>query len=335
MKYIVPVTPSKAEGLVAEVYSEIKQDFGRIVEPFTLHSSIPSLLAGVWMASRESELVGRVQRSIKEAIAASVSKLNQCPYCVDAHTIMIRATGEKRTAQLITQGHYDKIFPDQTQKIVKWALSTLSPESELVLSPPFEALDAPEIIGTAVFYHYINPMVKIFLGDSPIPVPFFKSQMKYVASNLLFKKAVKLPKISGTSLTPLPPRELPADFSWAKESPNIAGAYARLAGVIKDMEKTFVPKQTQLTITKHLNEWSPETKKFGVEWLEEATAKMTSQLKISTTIALLTIFAPYKITKKIINNFCRFFPQQNQLLGIIAWASFTKARRIGNYLKDK
>jgi len=60
VQYIVPVKPSKAKGLVAEVYSQIKQDFGRIVDPFTLHSPMPTLLAGVWMASRESELVGIV-----------------------------------------------------------------------------------------------------------------------------------------------------------------------------------------------------------------------------------------------------------------------------------
>ncbi|MEJ2126853.1 MAG: alkylhydroperoxidase, partial [Candidatus Bathyarchaeota archaeon] len=61
--------------MVAKVYSQIKQDFGRIVEPFTLHSPIPSILAGAWMAARESELVGYAPRSVKEAIAASISKL--------------------------------------------------------------------------------------------------------------------------------------------------------------------------------------------------------------------------------------------------------------------
>ena len=286
------------------------------------------------MASRESELVGNVPREIKEAIAASVSKLNQCPYCVDAHTIMIRATGEKRLAQLISQEQYGKINPDRARKIVKWALSTLSPESKTISSPPFEAKEAPEIIGTAVFYHYINPMVTIFLDNSPIPVPFFKAQMKQLASHI-FKKAVNRSKSPGTSLTLLPNRKLPKDLSWSKESPNIAGAYARFAGVIKDLEKTVVPKQTQQTVNQYTNEWSTKSQEFGSEWLEEATIKMDPQSKIATTIALLTVFTPYKMTKETINNFRRFFPQQNQLLGITAWASFTKARRIGNWLNNE
>jgi hypothetical protein len=29
LKYLVPIKPSKAKGLVAQVYSQIKKDFGR------------------------------------------------------------------------------------------------------------------------------------------------------------------------------------------------------------------------------------------------------------------------------------------------------------------
>ncbi len=121
---------------------------------------------------------------------------------------------------------------------------------------------------------------------------------------------------------------------WAKDSPNISGAYARFADVIEDLEKTVVPKQTQETINQYINEWNPKTPEFGSKWLKEATINMDPQSKTATTIALLAVFAPYQITKEIINNFRRFFPQQNQLLGIIAWASFTKARRIGKWLQS-
>lgn len=333
MQYIVPIKPSKAQRLISEVYFQIRQDFGRIVEPFTLHSPIPPLLAGVWMASRESELVGNVPREIKEAIAASVSKINQCPYCVDAHTIMIRATGEKRLAKLIIQEQYDEITPEKTRKIVKWTLSTLSPRSKQITHPPFEAREAPEIIGTALFYHYINPLVTIFLDDSPIPFPFLKSQMKQLASHL-FKKAVNRRKKPGNSLALLPNRKLLKDFSWAKPSQNIAGAYSRFAGVIEDIEKAVVPKQTQEIVDQYLDEWSTGPREFGFEWIREATKKVDPQVKIATIIALLTVFSPHRLTKEIVDNFRRFFPQQNQLLGITAWASFTKTRRIGNWLKS-
>jgi hypothetical protein len=50
IKYIQAVPAGSAMGLVTEVYSQIKLEFGSLVEPFTLHSSMPKLLAGAWMA---------------------------------------------------------------------------------------------------------------------------------------------------------------------------------------------------------------------------------------------------------------------------------------------
>ncbi len=331
MHHINPVKSSEAKGLVAQVYSQIKQDFGRLVEPFTLHSPIPQLLAGVWMASRESELVGDVARETKEAIAACISKLNQCPYCVDAHTIMLTAKGDKKTAQQITKEQYQNIRNPKTRKIAEWALATLSPGSKIINNPPFKAEEAPEIIGTAVFYHYINPLVTIYLGKTPLLLPILRTPMKRIASRL-FKKAVNRLKTPGTSLSLLPERSLPKDLTWAKDSPNVAGAYARFAAVINDIEKTYVPIMTRKTITQHIDEWSPGIQQNEIQWIREITAKMNSLTKIATTLALLTINHPYRVDKKTIDSFQRHCSQKNQLLAITAWASFIKATKIGTWL---
>ncbi|TRO45563.1 alkylhydroperoxidase [Candidatus Bathyarchaeota archaeon] len=331
LQYLVPVKPSEAKGLVAQVYSQIKQDFGRIVEPFTLHSPIPQLLAGVWMASRESELVGNVPRETKEAIAACVSKLNQCPYCVDAHTIMLTAKGDKQTAQQIAKEQYQNIKNPKTRKIAEWTLATLSPDSKIINSPPFNAEEAPEIIGTAVFYHYINPLVTIYLGKTPLPLPILRTPMKRIASRL-FKKAVNRQKTPGTSLFLLPERNLPKNLTWAKNSPNVAGAYARFAAAIKDIEKTYVPIATRKTITRHIDEWIQDAQQNEIQFIRGTTAKTDPLTKIATKIAFLTINHPYRIDKKTIDSFQRHSSQENQLLAIIAWASFIRATKIGTWL---
>ena len=331
LQHLVPVKPSEAKGLVAQVYSQIKQDFGRIVEPFTLHSPIPQLLAGVWMASRESELVGNVPRETKEAIAACISQLNKCPYCVDAHTIMLTAKGDKQTAQQITKEQYQNIRNPKTRKIAEWALETLSPDSKIINNPPFEAEEAPEIIGTAVFYHYINPLVTIYLGKTPLPLPILRTPMKRVASRL-FRKAVKRLKTPGTSLSLLPEKSLPKDLTWAKDSPHVAGAYARFAAVVKDIEKTYVPVLARKTITQYIGEWNPDTQQNEIQWIKETTAKMDSLENNATILAFLTINHPHRIDKKLINSFQRHCSQKNQLLAITVWASFIKATKIGTWL---
>lgn len=331
LQHLVPVKPSEAKGLVAQVYSQIKQDFGRIVEPFTLHSPIPQLLAGVWMASRESELAGNVPRETKEVIAACISQLNQCPYCVDAHTIMLTAKGDKKTAQQITKEQYQNIKNPKTRKIAEWALNTLSPGSKIINNPPFKAKEAPEIIGTAVFYHYINPLVTIYLGKTPLPLPILRTPMKRIASHL-FKKALNRQKTPGASLFLLPEKNLPKDLTWAKNSPNVAGAYARFAAAIKDIEKTYVPIAIRKTITQHIDEWIQGTQQNEIQLIKETTAKMEPLTKIATELAFLTINHPHHIDKKTIYSFQRHSSQKNQLLAITSWASFIKAKKIGTWL---
>ena len=85
IRHTQAVVPNAAEGLVERVFLQIKKESGVFVAPFTLHSPSPELLAGAWSLCRESLLVVTVRRDAKEAEAAAVSRINQCPYCVDAH----------------------------------------------------------------------------------------------------------------------------------------------------------------------------------------------------------------------------------------------------------
>lgn len=83
IKYVSTVKPASAKGLVGRVYNQIKREFGAVVEPFTVHSSVPELLTGVWSACRETLLVGRVRREVKEAVA-----LQRFPESTGAPTVL-------------------------------------------------------------------------------------------------------------------------------------------------------------------------------------------------------------------------------------------------------
>src|SRR5262249_45136927 len=81
------VTPGAATGRIKEIYAQIKQDLMQVPEPFSIHSPSPDMLAGVWGIFRESLVAGHVDRGLKEIVAATVAKINRCPWCVDAHSI--------------------------------------------------------------------------------------------------------------------------------------------------------------------------------------------------------------------------------------------------------
>jgi AhpD family alkylhydroperoxidase len=100
IRYIKPVPSRSARGVVQEVYRQIKGEFGTLGEPLTLHSPLPALLAGLWCSFRESLVAGVARRDVKEAVAVGVSRLNECPYCIDAPAVLLRATRAHEAAAM-------------------------------------------------------------------------------------------------------------------------------------------------------------------------------------------------------------------------------------------
>ncbi|MCP4574858.1 MAG: alkylhydroperoxidase [Deltaproteobacteria bacterium] len=335
IRYIQAVAPNVNEGLVAAVYPQIKKEFGALVEPFTLHSPSPELLAGAWSACRESLLVGSVRRDVKEAVAATVSRINRCPYCVDAHTIMLNATSARSSADAIIHHRDDQIGDPTVHSIVKWASATRSPGTEILLSPPFFRKDAPEIIGTALFFHYVNRMVSVLLSETPLPSnhPLLKGFLKKMAGRF-FAKAVHRSKPLGTSLELLPESELPADLAWAESSPNIAGAFARFAAVIDRAGRTVVPEDVRDCVVAHVQEWDGKEPELGRHWVEEAVSGLGEKSKDIGRLVLLTALAPYQVDEGVVNAFSAHVHGDKGLLSALAWGSFTAVRRMGTWLEE-
>ncbi len=333
IRYVQAVAPNSAHGLVASVYPQIKHEFGALVEPFTLHSASPELLAGAWSACRESLLVGSVRRDIKEAVAATVSRINRCPYCVDAHTVMLNASSAHNSADAIIHYRDVSILDPAMRSIVKWAAATRSPGANVLLSPPFSQKDAPEIIGTALFFHYVNRMVTVLLSNTPLPSshPLLKGFFKRIAG-WFFSKAMHRSKPLGASLELLPNSELPVDLIWAMGSPNIAGAFARFAAVINRAGIEYIPKDVRDRVVKYVHAWDGKDPRLGRLWVEEAMNGLDEKSKAIGRLVLLTALAPYQVDDEVVDAFATHNIGDDRLIGALAWGSFTAARRIGTWL---
>jgi AhpD family alkylhydroperoxidase len=334
IKYIKPTEDPNSDPLISEIYYQIKRDFGRIVEPFALHSPIPKLLAGVWMTSRETELVGLVPRRYKEAVAATVSSLNRCPYCVDAHTIMLYSTGEKKTANAISQQKFEQISDVEIKRLINWTLTTLSPESILNHQPPFSKKAAPEIIGTVVFYHYINRIVNVLLNETPLPSnhSWLAGILKIVASKF-FSKAISRSKSPGDSLKFLPRADLPVEFSWSKGNSNIKEAFASFAAVVKEIGNDTIDPEIRFVVNEYIESWRGKNPGVSKSWVKLSTKNLTGGKRVSARLALLTALAPYQVDEHIIKTFKSHFSEEEKLLGLLSWASFSAAKKIASWLE--
>ena len=333
IKYIQPIVAAKASGLTAQAYRQIKRDFGALVEPFTLHSPAPQLLAGVWMATRETELTGSVRRELKEAVAAAVSQLNQCPYCQDAHTMMLHATAAHNAATAISHRRGEQIQDPALREIVAWAAATRSPGAAILLTPPFSKREAPEIVGTAVAFHYINRMVDVFLSETPLPSnrDWLKGILKRLAG-WYFARAARRQKLSGASLELLPVAKLPADLAWAAASSTVAGAFARWAAVIETAGQNALPDDARALVGERVSAWNGESPGLSRAWVEEALAGLDDSSKPAARLALLAALASYQVDEKVIKDYRAHHPGDDALVEIAAWASFSAARRVGTWL---
>lgn len=339
VRHIIPVPVKKSTGKVAQIYTQIRRDF-QLVPPLTLFSASPELLAGVWSIWRESQFVqGVMPRATLEAVSAAISRINECPYCVDAHTGMLHATSKHDVVNAIFECNTLLINDDRTRQIVEWALATKTPGASILKSPPFTSIEAPEIIGTTIVYHFVNRMVNIFLKPSPLPIPTGSVKLRKMAIRLfgatIAKRIVKRKVTAGDSLKFTTQAKLTKDFSWAISSNYISSAYASFNNLIEKLGEQIISDKVIKIVKHQIKKWQGEDMGLSQNWVNKLIVDLDCADKPVAKLALLTAIAPYQVDENTINQFRVIHPDDESLLNVTAWASFSAARHIGKWLHLK
>ena len=332
-RYVVPVRPRHATGLVRQVYQQVSRDFGAVVEPFALHSPAPALLAGMWCVCRETLLVGRVPRELKEAVAATVSQVNQCQYCVDAHATMLHASSRHDLAASLTApGQVNNpAGDDRASQVITWARATRNPGSPILTAAPFMGRDSAEFIGTAVAFHYINRMMTVLGSTSPLPAGVPRGVASR-AGGWWYARAVRRPKRPGESLALLPEAELPSELGWAAPSAAVAGAFARFSAVVTEAGKRVLDGSVRSLVRARVQAWNGEDPPLSRAWIDEALAGVAEAFRPAARVALLAALAPHQLDESVIARFRAGEPGDETLVAVLAWSSALVATQIGTWL---
>jgi AhpD family alkylhydroperoxidase len=327
IRYVAAVPGRSATGLVGDVYAQIRREFGAVVEPFALHSAAPRLLAGVWIACRESVLVGSAQRSSKETVAVAVSDLNACPYCVDAHTVMLHAGGRREAG-----GSRPPVRgAAEAAEITDWARATRSPGHPRLAAPPFEPALAPEFVATALTFHYINRMVSALLDERLLPGGALHG-LAARAAGLYFARAVRGRRRPGASLGFLPDAPLPSDLAWASGSPSLAGALARFVAVVEEEGGRALPAAVRRLVSASLADWHGEDRGLSLAWLVDELEPLGAPDRPAGRLALLAAYQPQRVSADLVASLRQAGADDHSLLGALAWPSLAAARRIASWL---
>lgn len=198
-RYTSPEPPRAATGVVADVYAQLATDFGiDRATTFVVLSASPPLLVSTWAVMRESLLAGQASRTGKEVVAAGVSLANRCPYCVTAHTVLLHATGDHTLAERIARGEQPE-DPEHRQ-LLAWG-------KDMSKSQPFPSGQAPEYIGTALAFHFINRIVLSLLTEDMLPGGAQKYRLVRSVAGRSLARTVRRELVPGESLALLETQE--------------------------------------------------------------------------------------------------------------------------------
>jgi AhpD family alkylhydroperoxidase len=325
IRYVDPVRPNAATGVVGEVYRQLEDEFGMLAPPVALHSPAPTVLAASWLILRETLLAGGYAgRAAKEAVASAVSVANACPYCVEVHSTALRGLSAGGAADAISTGRIDDVDDPGISVLAEWARYTGDRARAYAVPAPAE--QAPELVGVAATFHYLNRMVNIYLAESPLP-PGAPDAAKNAARWLLAK--VMRPSVRrapGLSLRLLPDAAPTADLAWAAGNPTVAAAFARACAAVDAAADDAVPEGVRTVVRDHLATWTGMPPGPSRAWVTDAVAGLPPAERGAGRLALLAAVASYQVDQQVIDEAGRGVDAD--LVTLTSWASLTAARRI-------
>jgi alkylhydroperoxidase family enzyme len=329
IRYVSPVMPGTADGLVATVYAQAEKDFGMVAPPLALHSPAPPLLAGSWAMIRETLVVnGHADRAEKEVVAAAVSVANTCPFCIAVHTATAQVVVPGLDAADVASGNLPSPLLKET---FSWARS--SGLRGAVQSPP--PGNFAELAGVAVTFQYLNRMVNIFLPPSPLPPMTPKSIGGWVMG-MIGSAMTSTSVVPGASVELLPDAQLPAEFSWAAGDARISAALAGAAASVEDAAAKVVTAPVRKLLADRLGAWDGQPQEPSRAWANEAVAVLGEADRPAGLLAVLTAFASHQIGKADVAAFRSTTKSGDEaVISLTAWASMEVARTVGSWLSEQ
>jgi AhpD family alkylhydroperoxidase len=329
VRHVGVVSGKAADGVIQAVYRQARDEIGMLPDAVTMFSSAPDLLVATWAPFRETLLAtGTTPRVVKEAVAARVSVLNKCPFCVDAHTIMLYGSGAGDFATSLLSGQPQLAGDPRLLAVSDWVTSTMARPAE-PLPAPFGAEEIPEMVGTLVEFQFLNRVINVLLDGTFLPGPDQAKRIARKVSGKVMARRIRTERTPGAAIELDTAAPLPADFGWAAPRPTIAAAFAGLAAAAEAAAERVVPPSVVALLDRTLGGWNGRFPGPSRTWVTGPLASLPFTDQPAGRLALLTAMAPFQVTAEDIAAFRAEHPEDEDVVAMLTWAAFTAARRIG------
>jgi AhpD family alkylhydroperoxidase len=329
LRHLGPGPRAGATGAVARVHAALEREFGLLAPPIALHSPHPDLLAAAWVLLRETLLVpGDLPRAEREAVAAGVSLANACPYCVQVHGAVLGGVRGDRAgradAAALAADRIGAVGEPGARALAAWARSGGTGP------PPVPGDQVAEVLGVALVFQYLNRMVTVFLGDSPLPASLPARAAAPAAALLgrVLAATARRPVVAGTDLDLLPAAPLPADLGWAAGRPDLSAALARGTAAVDRAGSAVLGPAVRAAVTAAVlaHDGRPP-REAGPGWLGPVLADLPPEDRAAARLAAFTALTPHRVGDSVVEEFRSARPAPADLLAVTSWAALTAARR--------
>lgn len=338
MRYVTAVPTREAKGLTKAVYDQIREDFFKNGS-LTSRSRVPELMAAIWTSGRESMLVAdKVDRTTKDAITALLSRINDCPYCEDMLISLVHAAGDHDAANDLFAGDDFDSSDDLLRRRLEWVRAIATDCADEIDDTPFTAEQLPEVIGTLMAMSDINRFSHVVMEDSPVPAPFGLRTIKAWALRMFGRELEvtrRVPLVPGRALGLLPPADLPDDMQWAKPNSRVADAIARWTATVEREGSKVIPPRVREAVNANLDEWRGEQMPLDGAWIDAAIEGLSGEERAIARLAIVIARASYRVTDKMVKDVMGDARDQERLIRILAWSSFTAARHFARIIAER
>ena len=329
MRYVTAVPIRSTTGLVRRVYEMIAEDFF-VNGSLSSHSHVPELFAGTWLGGRETVLVSdRVDRTTKEAMGATLSYLNDCPYCADMLVSLVHGSGNHRAASSILKEDEERIADPRLRERLTWVRSVATDGPQNVTVSPFTAEELPEAIGTLFTLNYVNRFSHVVMDGSPVGKTLKDTALRLFGYEL--RETTERPIRAGRGLDLLPPALIPEDLAWARPNPRIADALARWAAAVDREAAHAVTPEVRELVRERLEAWHGELMPLSRSWVEDEIAGLTEEDAHVAKLILVVVKASYQVDDALVQAVLGEDKDQQRLIRILAFAALSAARRLAEH----
>lgn len=328
MRYVSAVPVRSANGLVRRVYEMIAEDFF-VNGSLSSHSRVAHLFAGTWLGGREVVLVtDRIDRMTKEAMGATLSYLNDCPYCADMLVSLVHGSGNHAAATNILNEAEKSISDRRLRDRLIWVHDIATSGPEGVTNSPFTAEELPEAIGTLFTLNYVNRFSHVVMDGSPVGKPFKNTALRLFGYEL--RETTERPIQAGRGLDLLPSAPIPDDLQWARPNPRVADVLARWAAAVDRESAEVISSDVRNVVQSRLADWQGEKMPISRSWVDRDVKGLKGNDYHIAKLVLVVSLASYQFDPSLVEALGSNHDEQ-RLIRILAFAAMSAARRLADH----